>query len=445
MDNFFEACSNQRVQKETIENIRKMPSNYVGSKRRLLPKLWDVLENHTECETVLDAFSGSGIVSLMLKHMGKNVITNDLLTSSAITAISMLENEDVPLTKKDIKFLCNNEPDSYGTFVLDNYKDKTFTEGECIFLDKYRRNVEILCGNKFYCGMDLINKATLASIPNSNFSVSGDLNKLRSKHQVGRSFWDEKWRDTTRKRRDENNEIMFEASINEMKEKYKSAFSLFAIEHHITQNCFLGGRMNNGQVLANVKHRLQHEKSQGKELFEIPFKTDKIRKMMTSGNCKVYNADIFDLLVSDEIQADLIYMDPPYGGDSSDYAVLYRFLEEYLYEDKLENLPHIQQGGKRFSKNKNYTEQFEELLSLCGKFPTWMLSYNDSSFADIDTITSCIKNAGRSDIEVFSYEDFGYKYRKGKSEVDIEHFKNNYASEGHKFKRKGIEYIILAK
>jgi len=445
MNTFFEELSTQRKQKDVIDSIKQMPSNYVGSKRRLLPKLWDVIENHTDCETVFDAFSGSSIVSLMLKHMGKKVITNDLLTSSAITAISVLENQSIPLTKEEVHFLCHNEPEEYGTLVLDNYKDKTFTEKECIFLDKYRRNVELLCGDKFYCGIDLLNKATLASIPNSNFSVAGDLNKLRSSHKIGRSFWDEKWRDTTRKRRDENNEIMFESSIKEMREKYKSAFALFAIENHVSQNCFLGGRMNNGQILANVKHRLDHDKSKGRQLHEIPFRTNEINNLLVDGECKVYNSDIIDLLKSNEIKADLIYMDPPYGGASSDYAVLYRFLEEFLYEDKLENLDHIQKGGKRFSKKGGYTEQFEELLSNCGDFPTWMLSYNDSSFANIDTITSCIKNAGRKNVEVFSYEDFGYKYRKGKSDIDIEHFKENYAAEGHKFKSRGIEYIILAK
>ena len=48
--------------------------------------------------------------------------------------------------------------------------------------------------------------------------------------------------------------------------------------------------------------------------------------------------DIIDLLESKLIVADLLYLDPPYGGSSSDYSTLYRFLEEYLYEDKLENL-----------------------------------------------------------------------------------------------------------
>ena len=166
--------------------------------------------------------------------------------------------------------LCTNVPDNVGIFVMDNYKDKFFAENECRFLDQYRRNVEKLCGDKFYCGIDLLSKATLASIPNSNFTVYGkDLKQIRSTHEVGKSFWTEKWRDTTRKRRDENNEIMFDSAIEEMYIKYKGAFSLFAVENHVNQNCFLGGRYYNGQTVAKLEHRLEHQKSCGKHIDEI--------------------------------------------------------------------------------------------------------------------------------------------------------------------------------
>ena len=59
-------------------------------------------------------------------------------------------------------------------------------------------------------------------------------------------------------------------------------------------------------------------------------------------------------------------------------------------------MEHIVKGGKRFVKGKNFRKEFEYLLSLSGKFKTWLISYNESSFTDIDTITSIIKNEGRS-------------------------------------------------
>jgi len=446
MDDFFAVLQGDRDKKEIVKNISSIPSNYVGSKRRLLLHIWDIIdEEGIEFDSAFDCFSGSAMVSMMFKAMGKKVICNDLLTSSAITAVCLLENSSIPITNKELHFLCNNQPDDCGSFVLDNYKDKFFTEKECKFLDRYRRNVEILCGDKFYCGIDLINKATLASIPNSNFSVYGkDLKKLRSTHDPDKSFWTEKWRDTTRKRRDDNNEIMFESSIDEMLKKYKGAFSLMAIENHINRHCFLGGRYYQGQTIADLEHRLKHDKNNGKEITDLDVKISKFGKVLSDNESIVFNADIVELLEADIVSADLIYLDPPYGGASSDYSNLYRFLEEYLYEDKLENLEHIQKGSKRFSNKSGYQEEFEYLLSLCLKFPTWMLSYNDSSYADIDTITSTIKNAGKTDVRVVEVP-ITYQYRKGKNKVDADHFFNNYLDDGHKYVERGVEYLIIAR
>jgi adenine-specific DNA methylase len=384
--------------------------------------------------------------------MGKKIFSNDLLTSSAITAVCLLENKDIPLSQKDLKFLCNNVPKKCGTFVLDNYKDKFFTEKECKFLDRYRANVEELCGDKFYCGLEILNKATLMSIPNSNFSVYGkDLKSLRSTHEVGKSFWQEKWRDTTRKRRDANNEIMFNKSIKEVYDKYKSAFSLFAIENHVNQHCFLGGRYYNGQTIANIEHRLSHDKDKGVSIDDlkngIPKSMKKIGKALTDGSACVFNSDIIDLLEADILEADLLYLDPPYGGASSDYAVLYRFLEEYLYECKLEDMEHIQKGAKRFAKKKGYQEHFEHLLSLCDKFPVWLTSYNESSYANLDIITSTIKNAGRSTVKVFDVP-ITYQYRKGKNLVEKDKTVGGKVGfdpdKDLTHSERGTEYLILA-
>ena len=445
MDDFFQTMQAEREKTEIVAAISEMPSNYVGSKRRLLTHIWDVLnDNQIKFDSAFDAFSGSAMVSLLFKRMGKKVYSNDLLTSSAITAVCLLENETLPITDDDIHFLCLNEPTDVGTFVLDNYKDKFFTEKECRFLDRFRRNVEELCGNRFYCGLDVFNKATLASIPNSNFSVYGkDLKAIRSTHDQEKSFWDEKWRDTTRKRRDSNNEIMFGKAMTEMVAKYKSAFSLFAMESHVNQNCFLGGRYYNGQTIAKLEHRIQHQKSHGREITDIPLAIADFKPMLCAGRGCVFNADIIELLQADIIEADLIYLDPPYGGASSDYAVLYRFLEEFLYEDKLENLEHIKKGSKRFARKKGYQEQFETLLSLCGGFKTWMLSYNESSYANLDTIVATIKNAGRQNV-IVSAVPITYQYRKGKNEIDLEKSKETYFSEGHTYTQRGTEYLILA-
>ncbi len=432
MDEFFDAFNSKREKSTIIKKILSLPSNYVGSKRRLLAYIWDVLEKEDiQFDSAFDAFSGSAMVSLLFKAMGKKIFSNDLLTSSAITAICLLESKDVSLTSQDIHFLCTNIPYDSGTFVLDNYKNKFFTEKECLFLDRYRKNVEQLSGSKYYYGLEILNRAMLMSIPNSNFSVYGkDLKSLRSTHEVGKSFWTEKWRDTTRKRRDNNNEIMFEKAINEMNEKYKSAFP-FVAGDETNQSIFGGGQYYDGKEFLRLEHRLGHKK----------------HKAPTDGNECVFNSDIIDLLESKIVLADLLYLDPPYGGPSSDYAILYSFLEEYLYGRKLEDLDHIQKGAKRFIKKNGYQEHFEHLLSLCGKFPVWLTSYNESSYATLDLIVSTIKNAGKKTVKVLDIP-ITYQYRKGKSLVEVEKTINGkYGYDPDKGKthlQRGTEYLILA-
>jgi len=73
-----------------------------------------------------------------------------------------------------------------------------------------------------------------------------------------------------------------------------------------------------------------------------------------------------------------------------------------------------------------------------------MLSYNDSSYADIDTITATIKNAGKTDVKVVEVP-ITYQYRKGKNKVDTDHFFKNYLEDGHKYVERGVEYLIIAR
>jgi adenine-specific DNA-methyltransferase len=62
---------------------------YMGSKFRLLPWIHDTLQEF-DFETATDAFSGSGVVSYLLKAMGKQVRANDSLAfPSVLTAATV--------------------------------------------------------------------------------------------------------------------------------------------------------------------------------------------------------------------------------------------------------------------------------------------------------------------------------------------------------------------
>jgi hypothetical protein len=162
--------------------------------------------------------------------------------------------------------------------------------------------------------------------------------------------------------------------------------------------------------------------------FHVLAKTTDTTVSTSDNLAMVFNSDIIDLLESGMVQSDLIYLDPPYGGSSSDYAVLYRFLEEYLYEEKLENLEHIQKGSKRFAKSKGYQDQFEYLLGLCGNFETWIQRLNTimdqaSKLPEDDTSSRFTFtkyfwknfeeiNAGKIVGWIFEHEDKGWRFKR---------------------------------
>ena len=116
------------------------------------------------------------------------------------------------------------------------------------------------------------------------------------------------------------------------------------------------------------------------------------------------------------VDVDCAYFDPPYGGASSDYAALYRFFEEYIYEQPLEDLPHYEKM-QRFSKKKNYGEHFEQMLEAARSIPTWIFSCNDSSWEGLDHIVKLVKKFKKNVIvESILY---GYKYRDKKKKGRI--------------------------
>ena len=131
------------------------------------------------------------------------------------------------------------------------------------------------------------------------------------------------------------------------------------------------------------------------------------------------------VLKQPNIKSDLLYLDPPYGGASSDYIALYRFLEEFIHQKSYTEMDYLRESGDRFNDDKGYTEQFRNLLKECERFPNWLISFNATSFATLDEIVGVIKEF-RKDVVVKGVK-FSYKYRKDRS------------------KPTDCEYIILAR
>lgn len=104
------------------EQVAAYPSTrFMGSKSKLLSEIWAVASQF-DVDTVVDLFSGSGIVGYMFKAQGKTVISNDYMAMSATFTKAMVENNTVRLSMDEAMALLvpNAESDR---FVSETFKD----------------------------------------------------------------------------------------------------------------------------------------------------------------------------------------------------------------------------------------------------------------------------------------------------------------------------------
>lgn len=117
-------------------NIRLQSTRYQGSKRKLIPWMYPIFKD-IKFNSVLDVFGGTGVVSYLLKQMGKKVIYNDFLEFNHQIGLSLIENQKVKLEENDIKWLLksidlNNDSNN---FIASTFKNIYFNNNENVWLD----------------------------------------------------------------------------------------------------------------------------------------------------------------------------------------------------------------------------------------------------------------------------------------------------------------------
>lgn len=455
-----------------MKQLEKLPLPYTGNKKKIAPHIQDALIRHdVKFKVVLDAFTGSGTVAYLFKMMGKRVIANDLLTSSYLNAVAFVENPGVRLTEDDKEFLLHHQNANKGVFVEENYLGKEFrpkgkscrfnkfTLKECKHLDNFRANIDELCGIHSQSVGLVANAAVVMRLPFGNVDQSINIMKhrLRQEKNYGKSsgnhdrrigiYYDEEYNlkfDKWFKKYVSDFARGIPTDGELVPEKIKRASFLANLQQHVLRDCMVEGRFHRGQALCEIKERLAHQKNQlkgnwgNKGSTEMDFFTQSGRpgqglKWWTlqndlSGSCVATNMDVVELLKSGACDVECAYFDPPYGGNSSDYATIYRFLEEYIYSQELEDLPHMQSYTSRFVKKRTYEQNFVEMLEAATHIPIWLFSYNDRSWKDIDYITDIIKQF-KSDVQVeVLTSEYRYLYSKKQGRD-----------------QKSCEYLIIAR
>jgi len=156
------------------EQINKYPSTrFMGSKQSIIPNIWEATSKF-KFSSVIDLFSGSGIVSYMFKAMEKQVFSNDFMAMSHSFTKALIENKKETLDKKDIALLLN-EPNSDDNFVANTFKGIYFSDEENALIDRLRGNIPYLKNsNKRSIATAALIRAALKKRPRGIFTYTGD-------------------------------------------------------------------------------------------------------------------------------------------------------------------------------------------------------------------------------------------------------------------------------
>ena len=114
-------------------------TRYMGSKSKLLPQIWAVASQFN-FDSVVDLFSGSGIVGYMFKAQGKTVISNDYMAMSATFTKAMVENNNVVLPLDEAKKLLIEKRES-DHFVEEIFRGLYYKDEENRLIDVLRTNI----------------------------------------------------------------------------------------------------------------------------------------------------------------------------------------------------------------------------------------------------------------------------------------------------------------
>lgn len=160
-----------------LEQIRLFPEmRYMGSKRRLLPWIHQVLST-LDFDSALDPFCGSSCVAYLLKCMGKRVVASDFLNFASTLARATVENNRYRLSEDTIKKLLSPSVRA-PRFIQKTFEGIFYTREDLRFLDRIAVNILALDDRRAKAlAMSALVRACLKRQPRGVFTVSGNLDR----------------------------------------------------------------------------------------------------------------------------------------------------------------------------------------------------------------------------------------------------------------------------
>src|SRR5690348_13472436 len=160
-------------QSQINPQLARFPSSrYMGSKHAILPFIHEVMSD-LDFTTALDACSGSGAVSYLLKTMGKSVTSNDILRFCYHTAQACIANSSEHIGTEEIKSLLTRHPRPKD-FIARTFQGLYFTDAENQWLDNLMSNIlEMTSPYKQSIAIAAIVRACLRRRPRGIFTYTG--------------------------------------------------------------------------------------------------------------------------------------------------------------------------------------------------------------------------------------------------------------------------------
>ena len=278
--------------------------------------------------TVLDAFGGSQSIAYMMKQLGKKTLTNDFMSFNNHIGKALIENSGVKLSPADMDILFSENSNPEEYNLMERlFSDLFFTREEAAFTDSFRSNV------------------------------------------------------------------------SRLDNPYKQSLALSVMCRSMTRKVTMG-HFAHTQALnyAADPVRIKRNRSLIRPLKDL------FLELLPQYNAAIfdnreqnmsYNENTLDLLPRLE-GVDLVYFDPPYCNSHADYQSFYHLLETFVeyWKDK-----QFVNGTKRyepkrysgFDKNSEAIGNLRRMFELSQGIPTWLVSYNDRSYPDIDTMKAMIE------------------------------------------------------
>lgn len=333
--------------------------NYIGSKFSILNFIDDTVKKFCKLDKediiFCDIFSGTGAVGKHFKKKGYNIISNDIEVYSYITAKHFIENNNI------IEF---NKLKEIG--INDVFKYLNELEGEEGFIY-------------------------------NNYSMAGTKNK-----EYERQYYS----DDNAKKID-----AIRMKIREWKEK-----ELLLEE----EECYLiASLIESADKVANTASVYEAFLKQLKKSALKPLIFEPVKVLISDSDkkYKVYNMDCNVLI--DNIEGDILYMDPPYN--TRKYDTNYHILETIaLYDNPIikgktgvrsETIKRSKYSMKREAKRA-----FEDLVSKA-KFRYILLSYNDEGIISKEDIKDIMSKYGK-------YKCYSKRHRRYKADNMRDYVKN---------------------